>query len=259
MLDYTNKLSSGFDFSNTIRNHFLENKQPCNFKKTGTTLCGFLFKDGIVLASDTRASAGAMVAQKNINKFHYLAKNAYSCGAGTAADNDLVLLKLSHELELFSLNTKKLPRAATILTKLSDTLFRHMGQLGVYQIIGIFDPVDGPKLYNISSSGFYHEKVRVTSGSGSLAAMSIIEHRHNINMTKEEAIQLAIDAISAGIEYDLGSGSNVNVAIIKKEGVEIIMKAKDTAKQEHKNMKLNYVKNNISTIIRGIKGAIIGY
>jgi len=54
-------------------------------------------------------------------------------------------------------------------------------------------------------------------GSGSLAAMSVFETQWKPNQTREEAIKLASDAIQAGIWNDLGSGSNVDVAVITKE------------------------------------------
>lgn len=57
-----------------------------HFTKTGTTIVGLKFKDGIVLAADTRATAGTIVAEKNCQKIHYIADNIYCCGAGTAAD-----------------------------------------------------------------------------------------------------------------------------------------------------------------------------
>lgn len=55
-------------------------------------------------------------------------------------------------------------------------------------------------------------------GSGSLAAMSIMETKFRDNMEEEEARQLCIEAIEAGIYHDLGSGSNVDVCVINKYG-----------------------------------------
>jgi 20S proteasome alpha/beta subunit len=40
---------------------------------TGTTIVGCLFKDGIVLGADTRATAGEIVADKNCEKVPQLA------------------------------------------------------------------------------------------------------------------------------------------------------------------------------------------
>lgn len=43
--------------------------------KTGTTIVGIIFKDGVILGADTRATEGPIVADKNCEKIHYLAKN----------------------------------------------------------------------------------------------------------------------------------------------------------------------------------------
>jgi hypothetical protein len=78
----------GFDFSNANRcvvfrgafkdiaqtaldsNAFLESKgvKIPKATSTGTTIVGCLFKDGIVLGADTRATAGPIVADKNCEK-----------------------------------------------------------------------------------------------------------------------------------------------------------------------------------------------
>ena len=58
-------------------------------------------------------------------------------------------------------------------------------------------------------------------GSGSLQATTIIESKYKDNMTKQEAIDLVIEAISAGIYHDLGSGSHVDYCIINKEGADM--------------------------------------
>lgn len=43
--------------------------------KTGTTICGIIFKDGVILGADTRATEGPIVADKNCSKIHYIAPN----------------------------------------------------------------------------------------------------------------------------------------------------------------------------------------
>lgn len=57
-------------------------------------------------------------------------------------------------------------------------------------------------------------------GSGSLQALGIIESNFKEDMNEEEAIKLAVAAIEAGVYYDLGSGSNVDVVVIKKGKVD---------------------------------------
>ena len=54
-------------------------------------------------------------------------------------------------------------------------------------------------------------------GSGSLAAMSVFESQWKGSLSEAEAVELCSQAIQAGIFNDLGSGSNVDVAIITKD------------------------------------------
>lgn len=74
-------------------------------KKTGTTISGIIFKDGVVLGADTRATSGPIVADKNCEKIHYLAPNIFCCGAGTSADCENVTEMMSSNLTLHRLST----------------------------------------------------------------------------------------------------------------------------------------------------------
>eukprot|EP01126_Amoeba_proteus_P005911 TRINITY_DN1202_c0_g1_i2.p1 TRINITY_DN1202_c0_g1~~TRINITY_DN1202_c0_g1_i2.p1 ORF type:complete len:119 (+),score=28.26 TRINITY_DN1202_c0_g1_i2:211-567(+) len=58
-------------------------------------------------------------------------------------------------------------------------------------------------------------------GSGSLAAMSIFESEYKEDLPVEEAVQLVVKAVAAGVFNDLGSGSNIDVNIITPEKTEI--------------------------------------
>merc|ERR1711988_1794312 len=59
-------------------------------------------------------------------------------------------------------------------------------------------------------------------GSGCVAAMAVLESRYKDNMTKEEGVQLVADAIRAGVFNDLGSGGNIDVCVVKADGVEYL-------------------------------------
>ena len=70
-----------------------------------------------------------------------------------------------------------------------------------------------------------------TTGSGSLAAMAILETNYKENMSKEEAMKLWVAAIEAGIYHDLGSGSNVDVCVITRGKVEMFRNLKHDNKK----------------------------
>ena len=72
----------------------------------------------------------------------------------------------------------------------------------------------------MSNNGYHVYLPYASMGSGSLAAIAILESKFRDGMTEEEAKALVIEAIEAGIFHDLGSGSNVDICVIKKETVD---------------------------------------
>ncbi|XP_045646925.1 proteasome subunit beta type-7 [Ursus americanus] len=217
----------GFSFDNCRRNVVLEAdfakkgyKLPAA-RKTGTTIAGVVYKDGIVLGADTRATEGMVVADKNCSKIHFISPNIYCCGAGTAADTDMTTQLISSNLELHSLSTGRLPRVVTANRMLKQMLFRYQGYIGAALVLGGVD-VTGPHLYSIYPHGSTDKLPYVTMGSGSLAAMAVFEDKFRPDMEEEEAKKLVSEAIAAGIFNDLGSGSNIDLCVISKSKLDFL-------------------------------------
>merc|ERR1712093_859604 len=208
----------GFDFSNHTRNTALHARGVPLPKatSTGTTIVGCIYDGGVVIAADTRATSGPVVADKNCEKLHYIAPQIWCAGAGTAADTEFTTALISSQLELHSLSTGRKPRVVTCMTMLKQHLFRYQGHIGAYLVVAGVDPT-GVGLFTVHAHGSTDKLPYVTMGSGSLAAMSIFETQWKSSLTEQEAIDLASNAIQAGIFNDLGSGSNVDVAVIKKQ------------------------------------------
>ncbi|UNI14647.1 Proteasome endopeptidase complex [Purpureocillium takamizusanense] len=208
----------GFDFSNYNRNAALHARGVPLPKatSTGTTIVGCIFDGGVVIAADTRATSGPIVADKNCEKLHYISPQIWCAGAGTAADTEFTTALISSQLELHSLSTGRQPRVVTCMTLLKQHLFRYQGYIGAYLVVAGCDPT-GTHLFTVHAHGSTDKLPYVTMGSGSLAAMSVFETQWKANLTQDEAVKLASDAILAGIFNDLGSGSNVDVAIITKD------------------------------------------
>ncbi|TGZ75648.1 hypothetical protein CRM22_000274 [Opisthorchis felineus] len=211
----------GFSFENCYRNQRLEKSGMALPKpiKTGTTICGVVFKDGVVLGADTRATSGNIVADKVCQKIHYISDKIYCCGAGTAADMIMTTKMLAAKVELHRLNTGRQPRVLLPLRLAKDYLFGYRGYIGAALILGGVD-YSGPHLYSVAPHGSSDKLPYVTMGSGSLAAMSVLESRFRFDMDRKEAMQLVRDAIAAGIFNDLGSGSNVDLCVITQDEVK---------------------------------------
>ncbi|KRX04386.1 hypothetical protein PPERSA_05647 [Pseudocohnilembus persalinus] len=235
-MDYLNAIKEnqgGFDFDNTIRNkHILQKTNAkLSFTKTGTTIVGMCFKDGVILGADTRATAGPTVADKNCEKLHYLAPNMRCAGAGTAADNQWVTLKLASQLELQRLNSGRESRVMQAATTVANDLYRYQGHIGAYLIIGGVD-VRGPQLCEVMANGCVFYKPYATLGSGSVHAMSIMESGYKDDLTEEEAKELVCRCVEAGIVHDLGSGSNVDLCVIRKGKTEYLRNYKQVHSQK---------------------------
>ncbi|KAF3921893.1 hypothetical protein ABW20_dc0100689 [Dactylellina cionopaga] len=208
----------GFDFSNHTRNAALmaAGMPAPKATSTGTTIVGCLFDGGVVIAADTRATSGPIVADKNCEKLHYIAPQIWCAGAGTAADTEFTTAITSSNLELHSLSTGRKPRVVTCMTMLKQHLFKYQGHIGAYLVVAGCDPT-GSHLYTVHAHGSTDRLPYVTMGSGSLAAMSVFETQWKKALDREGAIKLCSEAILAGIFNDLGSGSNVDVCVITPE------------------------------------------
>jgi len=211
----------GFKFDNCLRNTLLEKNglHLPNAMKTGTTIVGLTFKDGIVLGADTRATEGPIVADKNCEKIHYIAPNIFCCGAGTAADTENTTELISSQLALHILATGRQARVSTACTLLKNMLFKYRGHISAALVLGGVD-IDGFHLYTIYPHGSADKLPFVTMGSGSLAAMSVFETEYQDDMEREVAMAVVEKAVSAGIHNDLGSGSNIDLYVITREGAE---------------------------------------
>lgn len=233
MLTYPETLyKGGFDFSNCARNAKLATDEEIakHFTKTGTTIVGVKCAAGVVLAADTRATSDR-VADKNCEKVHFIAPNIVCCGAGTAADNEYYTKKLSAELKLLRMNYGRESKVSTMVHRAAMHLFRYGGQLGVYLIIAGYD-CDGPHLAQVTATGYANYDNFMSMGSGSVAAYGVLETSYRDDLTLEEARQIAVNAIKAGITYDLGSGSNVDYVVLTRGKTDYHRNAEIVGKRE---------------------------
>lgn len=184
--------------------------------KTGTTIVGIRGKDFVVLAADTRSTNGPVVANKNCSKIHRIAENIYCCGAGTAADTRYTTKMAEHALYRFALKYNRIPRISHCVNMLKRHLFGYRGHVGAHLIVGGVDEA-GVHLYGVHSHGSTDSLPYTTLGSGSYAAIGILESEWKENLSEQEATELAARAVEAGIRNDLYSGSNIDVCIIRTD------------------------------------------
>lgn len=224
--DYSFLRSS--DYKNFFRNERKFNDSSSSFfflKKTGTTICGILYNGGIILGCDTRATNGELICDLNCEKIHFLSPCITCCGAGTSADTENLTKLVSNQLGLSRVSYGRESRVKTAVSILQKILFKHQGFLSAALIVGGFDFL-GYHLYSIYPHGSSENVPFAALGSGSLAALAILEKNFEKNLELANVIFLMEHSIKAGIYNDTGSGGSIDICILTKKKISVIRNKK---------------------------------
>ena len=128
---------------------------------------------------------------------------------------------IGSQLKLNRLNWGRQVRVKTASHLFKQMLFRYQGHIGAYLVLAGAD-IDGGHLHSIHAQGSTDTAPFTAMGSGMLAAMAVLEGGWKDKMSEEDAKKLVRDAITAGIVNDMGSGSNVDLAILKpNDSIEV--------------------------------------
>ena len=197
--------------------------------KTGTTTIGIICKDAVILAADKRATAGHLIAFKDVEKVKKIANNMALTTAGTVSDIQLLVKYLKAELKIKEIRNNRKPRvkeAANLLANLNYGNLRGMGGICHFLFAG-YDKEEGYQLYDVYPDGALNgvtskskTKGYLASGSGSTFSMGLLEDAWKKDLTKEEGISLAYRAINAALQRDSASGEGVDVMAITEKGIE---------------------------------------
>lgn len=142
---------------------------------------------------------------------------------------------ISSNLELHRLNTGRVVPVVAARTMLSQRLFQHQGYISAALVLGGVDST-GAHIYSISPHGNTDKLPYTTMGSGCLAAMSVFESRWRPDMDEEEGKKLVRDAIAAGVFNDLGSGSNIDLCVITKNGAKYLRTYEEANKKGQRSV-----------------------
>lgn len=185
--------------------------------RKGTTTIGLLGKDSVVLASETRATMGNMIANKDIEKIFKIQDHIGLTTAGSVADAQTLVRVLQVETNLYQIERErpiKVEATATLLANIlqQNRWFPYWVQL----LIGGYD--SKPRLYSIDAIGSVVEEKVASTGSGSPFAYGVLENKFQENAGVEENLKLAVDALRAAMERDAMSGNGINLVKITKDG-----------------------------------------
>ena len=185
----------------------------------GTTTVGITCKDGIVFATERRATMGNLVAHKVAEKIFKIDDHIATTIAGSVGDAQSLMKVIGAEVPLYQMrnNDEISVKAAASLTA---NILRS-GPMYVQILLGGMDG-DKPSIYSLDPAGGMIEDNYISTGSGSIVAYGVLEDRFKDDLSVEEGLELAIRAIRAASERDTYSGNGFLVAKVDKDGFEML-------------------------------------
>ena len=190
-------------------------------KETGTTTLGLLCKDGIILASESRATMGYLIANKEVDKIFEIQKHIGMTTAGSVADAQKLARIMKVETSLYQIERNspmKVEAATTLLSNIlhSNKFFPYYVQL----LLGGYD--SKPRLYSLDALGSVLEEKVVSTGSGSPIAYGVLEDKYKEDQPISVNLPIAVRAVKSAMERDAMSGNKIQVVTISKEGYKKI-------------------------------------
>jgi proteasome beta subunit len=194
--------------------------------KKGTTTCALTCKDGVVLAADTRASAGFFIADKHVMKIQKIDRHIGMTMAGGVADAQNLVDIMRYNANIYRLTDKDPIPIKSAARLCSNVLFNQRYYPFFVQIIlaGVDKTKEEGQIYNIDLFGSMTSEKFISTGSGSPVAYGYLETEFKDNLTVNDAYKLAIQAIAAAIRRNSGTGDGINVVIIDKDGYRELSK-----------------------------------
>lgn len=187
--------------------------------KRGTTSLGVKSKDGVVLAVDKR-STSRLVEPKSIEKIFQIDDHIGAASSGLVADARALVDRARVESQINKITYNEPIGVEALVKKICDMKQMYTQNGGVRPfgsalIIGGVNK-DQCRLFETDPSGALIEYKATAIGAGRNEAMDVFEEKYTDDLTLDEAIDLALDAIYEATEGKT-TENNVEIAVIEKE------------------------------------------
>ncbi|MFB6124494.1 MAG: archaeal proteasome endopeptidase complex subunit beta [Halanaeroarchaeum sp.] len=189
--------------------------------KTGTTIVGITTQDGVVMASDMRASLGGrVVSNKNVQKVEEIQPNAALSISGSVGGAQSYIRTLRAESNLYEARRGEYMSINALATMASNLLRGGPFFMVVPILAGVDD--DGAHVYSLDPSGSSLADDYTAQGSGMPYALGVLEQEYRDDLTMDEAVTVGAQAVQSASERDTASGNGIHITKITRENVEIV-------------------------------------
>jgi proteasome beta subunit len=177
-----------------------------------TTIVALCYRDGVVMAGDRRATAGNMIAQRDIEKVFAADEYSVVGMAGSAGIGieliGLFQLELEHYEKIEGAPLSLVGKANRLSTLLRQNLGLAMQGLAVVPLFAGWDDATGKgRIFSYDPiGGRYEEQDYHSIGSGSIFAKSSIKKLYRDDLSVDDAITVAVQALYDAAEEDSATG-----------------------------------------------------
>ncbi|MDY6818823.1 MAG: archaeal proteasome endopeptidase complex subunit beta [Halobacteriales archaeon] len=188
--------------------------------KTGTTTVGITTTDGVVMATDMRASLGGrFISNKDVQKVEQIHPRAALTMAGSVGGAQSFIRSLRVEANLYETRRGK-EMTMQALSTLAGNFLRGGPFFLVSPILGGVDE-EGQHVFSLDPAGGVMSDDYTATGSGMQLAYGVLERDYTDDLTNDEATGLAARAVKSAVERDTASGDGIYLAEITSDGVDI--------------------------------------
>jgi proteasome beta subunit len=188
--------------------------------KTGTTTVGLSTADGVVIATDMRASLGGrFVSNKDVQKVEQIHPTAALTMVGSVGGAQSFIRTLRAEVDLYEARRGE-DMTMQGLSTLAGNFMRGGPFFMINPILGGVD-AEGAHVYTIDPAGGVMADDYAVTGSGMQLAYGTLEGLYEEEMSTEEAKTVAARAIHSAVQRDTGSGNGIFLATVTEDGVDI--------------------------------------
>jgi proteasome beta subunit len=198
----------------------VDEKDGEKVNQTGTTTVGITTSEGVVVATDMRASLGGrFVSNKNVQKVEQIHPTAALTLVGSVGGAQSFIRSLRAEVNLYETRRGE-QMSMQALATLAGNFARGGPFFAINPILGGVDD-EGHHVYSIDPAGGVMADDYTVTGSGLTVAYGTLEREYEDDLSNEEAKSVAASAVKAAVERDTGSGNGVYLAEVTEEGVDI--------------------------------------
>ncbi len=185
-----------------------------------TTIVALKCVDGVVLASDRRATKGGMIGSKDAKKIYPIDEKKAVAIAGQLSDANYLINLIKAEAKLISFDRGFPLTVKEVAKMLSNLQYSGMRSYAPYIAEMLVAGIDetGSQVFEADVSGAVTEEDYASSGSGSPMAYGVLEATYHVGISTKEGAEIAAKAVKSAMERDPGSGNGIQVLTITKDG-----------------------------------------